>query len=91
MDKTFSAWIAVGVFSLGLALGASSVNAQPKLVWETEGFLVLSPSCSMTPLAYSTSPTSTANRPKQMARDIFPNCPGTERFREGVGERSQRA
>lgn len=38
MDKTFSAWIAVGVFSLGLALGASSVNAEPKLVWETEGF-----------------------------------------------------
>lgn len=38
MDKTFSAWIALGIFSLGLALGAGTANAEPKLIWETDGF-----------------------------------------------------
>jgi sugar lactone lactonase YvrE len=38
MNKTFSAWIAVGVFSLGLALNSGAAKAEPKLVWETEGF-----------------------------------------------------
>lgn len=38
MNKILSAWIAVGVFSLGLALDAGAANAEPKLVWETDGF-----------------------------------------------------
>jgi sugar lactone lactonase YvrE len=38
MDKTFSAWIAAGTFSLGLALSVGEAHAQLKLIWETDGF-----------------------------------------------------
>ena len=38
MNWTSPAWIVVGVFSLGLALQASATMAEPKLVWEADGF-----------------------------------------------------
>lgn len=38
MNTTSSRWIAARVFSVGLALGAGAVNAEPKLIWETDGF-----------------------------------------------------
>lgn len=38
MSKVLSAWIAAACLSLALALTPGAASAEPKLVWETEGF-----------------------------------------------------